>query len=104
MGSLLAKRKRCGRVRLLLLVVLRKSTCRELEEQQAGLPPVEPLDVKISQSDTLLPIGSVTAVVGDQIIVQVNPRDSASNKDPHLNLVYKCWKLKKEQQKRFVDD
>ena len=37
----------------------------------AGLPPVEPLDVDITADDTLLPAGTISAVIDSQIVVQV---------------------------------
>lgn len=45
--------------------------CREMEEMKAGQAPVEPLDIQLGPQDSLLPCGKVTAILGDQIIVQV---------------------------------
>ena len=45
--------------------------CREMEELKAGEPPVEPLLVQLTVDDSLLPCGTVTAILGEQIIVQV---------------------------------
>ena len=45
--------------------------CREAEELEAAQTPVEPLDVIITERDTLLPLGTITAVLGDRIVIQV---------------------------------
>ena len=43
--------------------------CRD--EAHAHLPPVEPLDVEIGESETLLPAGTVSSILEGTIVVQV---------------------------------
>ena len=48
--------------------------CRD--EAHAQLAPLEPLDVEIGESDTLLPAGTVSSILEGTIVVQVVPTDS----------------------------
>ena len=42
------------------------------DEAHAHLPPVEPLDVEIGESETLLPAGTVSSMLEGTIVVQVH--------------------------------
>lgn len=46
--------------------------CRD--EAHARLPPVEPLDVDIGESETLLSAGTVSSILEGTIVVQVTHR------------------------------
>lgn len=41
------------------------------DEAHAHLPPVEPLNVEIGESETLLPAGTVSSILEGTIVVQV---------------------------------
>ena len=47
-----------------------KLLCRD--EAAAQLAPVEPLDVKIGESEVLLPAGTISSMLEGTIVVQVS--------------------------------